>query len=252
MKATKAAGLKARFAHHLPRPAVATWPTQATLAVGHYIAHTFNTGSRRREDGERFVERLQGQDRPPPRLTTEPQTVIRPWAWLAEALKRDAAAKRQSCNVQRSWPSAMENVTVQTPSIGETEHARPKTTRRCCRWWSPRVAKDAKYKADDTDMGFKPVKLLTRRQACQRRRRPTRKMQRPPKSGMIAPRRPRHLASPRPIIPSPTSAPLAATPLTPTRTSSAVHRRRSFVAERRHLRPAAVHGVGRPDADLRR
>jgi branched-chain amino acid transport system substrate-binding protein len=157
MKATKAAGLKARFGTvFLDQPG--NIANGGDLTLGHFIAHTFNPEAGGAE-GERFVADYKAKAGHVP-VFIEPQTVLG-LAMVADALKR-VKPEGGKLNVN-SLARAIETAKVKTP-VGEMS-MRAADHQALLPMVVSTVAKDAKYKADDTDMGFKPVKLFTAAEA---------------------------------------------------------------------------------------
>ena len=153
MKATKAAGLKARFGTvYLDQPGNVS--NAGENALGHFVAHAFNPEAGGAE-GEKFVTDYKAKTGHVP-VFVEPQTVFA-IEMVADALKR-TKPQDGKLNVN-AFAKALETGKLQTP-VGE---------------WSMRaadhqvqlpmvvsmVSKGAKFKADDTDMGFKPVKVFS-------------------------------------------------------------------------------------------
>ena len=158
MKATKAAGLKARFGTiFLDQPG--NIANAGDLALGHFIAHTFNPESGGAE-GEAFVADYKAKTGHAP-SATEPQTVFG-LAMVADALKR-VKPEAGVLNVN-TLAKAIETAKVKTP-VGEMS-MRAADHQALLPMVVSSVTKDAKYKADETDMGFKPVKLFTAMEAA--------------------------------------------------------------------------------------
>ena len=158
MKATKAAGLKARFGTtFLDQPG--NIANAGDLALGHFVAHTFNAESGGAE-GDRFVADYRAKTGHAP-TATEPQTVFG-LAMVADALKR-VKPEAGALNVN-ALARALETAKVKTP-VGDIS-MRAADHQALLPMVVSTVAKDAKYKADDTDMGFKPVKLFTATEAA--------------------------------------------------------------------------------------
>jgi branched-chain amino acid transport system substrate-binding protein len=158
MKASKAAGLKTRFGTvFLDQPGNIT--NAGDLAVGHYVAHAFNAEAGGAE-GERFVNDYKAKTGHMP-VFIEPQTVFG-LQMVGEALK-GTKAKDGALDVN-AFAKALETTQITTPmgkmSMRASDHqvSLPIVVSV--------VAKDAKYKADDTDMGFKPVKLFSADEAA--------------------------------------------------------------------------------------
>ena len=157
MKATKAAGLKARFGTiYLDQPG--NLANAGDLALGHYIAHTFNAEAGGAA-GDQFVRDYTAKTGHAP-AATEPQTVFG-LAMVAEALKQTKPEKG-ALNVN-AFAKALETVKVMTP-VGELS-MRAGDHQAQLPMVVSTVAKDAKYKVDETDMGFKPVKVFTAAEA---------------------------------------------------------------------------------------
>ncbi len=157
MKATKAAGLKARFGTiYLDQPG--NLANAGDLALGHYIAHTFNAEAGGAA-GDQFVRDYTAKTGHAP-AATEPQTVFG-LAMVAEALKQTRPEKG-ALNVN-AFAKALETVKVMTP-VGELS-MRAADHQAQLPMVVSTVAKDAKYKVDETDMGFKPVKVFTAAEA---------------------------------------------------------------------------------------
>jgi len=157
MKAAKAGGLKAHFGTvYLDQPGNIT--NAGDLALGHFVAHTFNAeagGS----DGERFVADFTAKTGHAP-VFVEPQAVYG-LEMVAEALRHTKPANGQ-LDVN-AFARAMETTRVKTP-MGEFS-MRAADHQLMMPLVVSMVSKDAKYKADGTDMGFKPVKVFSAEEA---------------------------------------------------------------------------------------
>lgn len=157
MKATRAAGLKARFGTiFLDQPGNVA--NAGELAVGHFVAHTFNAEAGGAE-GDRFATDYKAKTGHLP-AATEPQTVFG-LAMVAEALKR-TRPEGGALNVN-AFAKALEAASIKT-ALGEIT-MRAADHQAQIPMVVSTVAKDAKYKVDDTDMGFKPVKTFTAAEA---------------------------------------------------------------------------------------
>ncbi|KQP17843.1 branched-chain amino acid ABC transporter substrate-binding protein [Pseudorhodoferax sp. Leaf267] len=157
MKATKAAGLKARFGTiYLDQPG--NLANAGDLALGHYIAHTFNAEAGAAA-GDQFVRDYTARTGHAP-AATEPQTVFG-LAMMAEALKQTKPEKG-ALNVN-AFAKALEAAKVTTP-VGEMS-MRAADHQAQLPMVVSTVTKDAKYKVDETDMGFKPVRVFTAAEA---------------------------------------------------------------------------------------
>lgn len=157
MKASKAAGLKARFGTiFLDQPG--NLANASEVAVGHYVAHTFN-GESGGAKSEQFISDYKAKTGHAP-VFIEPQTV---WgmAMVAEALK-NVKAENGRLNVN-TFVNALENTSIDAPmgkmSMRAADHQvqLPLVVST--------VSKDAKYKVDGTDMGFKLVKVFSAEEA---------------------------------------------------------------------------------------
>lgn len=158
MKASRAAGLKARFATvYLDQPGNIT--NAGDTAVGHYIAHAFNAEAAGAE-GERFVKDYTAKMGHAP-VFVEPQTVFG-LDMVAEALKRTKPANGM-LDVN-AFARALETTTLKTP-MGEMS-MRAADHQVLMPMVVSVVSKDARYKADGTELGFKPVKVFSAEEAA--------------------------------------------------------------------------------------
>jgi len=157
MKATKAAGLKSRFGTvFLDQPG--NLANAGDLALGHFVAHTFNPEAGGAA-GERFVADYKAKTGRVPTFV-EPQTVYG-LEMVREALKRTKPdAGRLNVN---AFAAALEQTTIQTP-MGEMS-MRAADHQAQLPMVVSTVTKDARFKADDTEMGFKPVKVFSAAEA---------------------------------------------------------------------------------------
>jgi branched-chain amino acid transport system substrate-binding protein len=158
MKASKAAGLKARFGTvYLDQPG--NIANAGELAIGHFIAHAFNAEAGGAE-ADRFVADYKTKTGQPP-TATDPQTVFG-MEMVMDALKR-TKPENGSLNVN-AFAKALEAGRLKTP-MGEMS-MRAADHQVLLPMVVSTVSKDAKYKADNTDMGFKPVKVFTAEEAA--------------------------------------------------------------------------------------
>ncbi|MBE7366531.1 branched-chain amino acid ABC transporter substrate-binding protein [Ramlibacter sp. HM2] len=158
MKATKAAGLKARFGTtFLDQPG--NIANAGDLAVGHFVAHPFNAEAGGAE-GERFVNDYKAKMGRAP-VATDPQTVFG-LMMVGDALKR-TPAQGGALNVN-AFARAMETAKIRTP-LGEIS-MRAADHQALLPIVVSTVSKDARYKVDETDMGFKPVKVFSAAEAA--------------------------------------------------------------------------------------
>lgn len=154
MKATRAAGLKARFGTtFLDQPG--NIGNAGDLALGHFIAHTFNAEAGGAE-ADRFMADYKARTGRLP-AGTEPQTVYG-LAMVAEALKNTKPGNGGAFSVN-AFARALEGAKIRTP-MGEIS-VRAADHQALLPMVVSTVTKDAKYKVDDTDMGFKPVKVVS-------------------------------------------------------------------------------------------
>ena len=153
MKAAKAGGLKARFGTvYLDQPGNVS--NAGETALGHFVAHTFNPEAGG-ADGEKFVADYKARMGHVP-VFVEPQTVFA-LEMVADALKR---TKPEGGNLNvNAFAKALETAKVKTP-VGEMS-MRAADHQAQLPMVVSMVVRDAKFKADDTDMGFKPVKVFS-------------------------------------------------------------------------------------------
>jgi branched-chain amino acid transport system substrate-binding protein len=157
MKASRAAGLKVRFGTvFLDQPG--NVGNAGDTALGHYVSHAFNMESNAAT--ERFGNDYKAKTGHYPAFI-EPQTVFG-MQMLGVALKQtkprgDGADIAQLAKV-------LEKVTIDTPmgksSIRAADHQVMLPVVVSV------VSKDAKFKVDGTDMGFKPVRQFTADEAA--------------------------------------------------------------------------------------
>jgi branched-chain amino acid transport system substrate-binding protein len=152
MKATQAAGLKVRFATVF-LDQVGNLANAGEVALGHYIAHPYNIEAAG-DEGAKFAEDYKAKTGHYPSYT-EPQTVIGV-RFLGEALKQ-VPPKDGKLSVP-DLARALEKVAY-TSSLG-TYTMRAEDHQVQLPMVVSKVGKNAKYKADGTDMGFEPVKVL--------------------------------------------------------------------------------------------
>ncbi len=158
MKASKAAGLKARFGTvFLDQPGNVA--NAGDTALGHFIAHAFNPEAGGAES-TRFVDDFKAKTGHVPTFV-EPQAAFG-LDMVAEALRR-TKPQGDALNVN-AFAKALEGTRIRTP-MGEVS-MRAADHQVLMPMVVSVVAKDAKYKADGTDMGFKPVKVFTAEEAA--------------------------------------------------------------------------------------
>ncbi|WP_147156383.1 ABC transporter substrate-binding protein [Reyranella soli] len=158
MKAAGDSGLKARFlAYWIDQPG--NIANAGDTADGHYTQSTFFPDA----NGEKtaaFAEDFKAKTGQYP-LNVQGHVTHAMWG-LGEALKALKAKPGDKLNV-KALASAMENVTVDT-SMGPIK-MRSEDHQALVPLAIAVVSKDAKFKADNTERGFKTIKLLTGEQA---------------------------------------------------------------------------------------
>lgn len=153
MKATKSAGLKVRFGTvYLDQ--VGNIANAGEQAIGHFVAQTFNAEAAG-EEGDRFVADYKAKTGRIP-VATEPQTAFG-LEMVADALKR-TRPENGALNVN-TLVLNLETGRLKTP-MGEIR-MRATDHQALLPFVVSQVSKDAKYKADDTALGFKPVKVFS-------------------------------------------------------------------------------------------
>ena len=158
MKASKAAGLKVRFgAVFLDQPG--NLANAGEVALGHYVAHTFN-GEYSSPETALYMTDYKAKTGHFPTFI-EPQTT---WGMVmvSEALKR-VKPENGALNVS-AFAKALESTKIKSP-LGEMS-MRAQDHQALLPIAVSVVSKDAKYKADDTDMGFKLVKVFSAEEAA--------------------------------------------------------------------------------------
>ncbi|MDM0066384.1 branched-chain amino acid ABC transporter substrate-binding protein [Variovorax sp. J31P207] len=153
MKAAKASGLKARFGTvYLDQPGNVS--NAGDLAIGNFVVHAFNAEAAGAA-GERFVADYTAKIGHAP-VFVEPQTVFG-LDMVTDALKRTKPVGG-ALDVN-AFAKALEAGKFMTP-MGEMSMRAADHQVQMPLVVSV-VSKDAKYKADGTDMGFKPVKVFS-------------------------------------------------------------------------------------------
>lgn len=157
MKATKAAGMKTRFATaFLDQPG--NLANAGDVAIGHFVAHPFNP-----EAGgaaaEKFANDYKAKTGHMPAFI-EPQTMFG-LQMVGTALKK-VKPEGGTLNVN-TLAKELEQTKIMTP-VGEMS-MRAADHQAQMPIVVSIVAQDAKFKVDDTPMGFKPVKVLTAAEA---------------------------------------------------------------------------------------
>ncbi|XHS78008.1 branched-chain amino acid ABC transporter substrate-binding protein [Burkholderiaceae bacterium UC74_6] len=158
MKATKAAGLKVRFGTVYLDQA-GNIANAGEQALGHFVVQTFNAEAAGAE-GERFVNDYKAKTG---HLPVAPEaTAVFALDAVGDALRRTPAANG-ALNVV-ALARNLETVKLNTP-MGEMR-MRAADHQVLLPVAVSTVTKDAKYKADDTELGFKPVRLFTADEAA--------------------------------------------------------------------------------------
>lgn len=158
MKSAKNSGLNVRFGTaFLDQPGNVA--NAGSTAQGHFVAHAFNaeaTGDR----SEKFALEYKSKTGHMPAFI-EPQTVFA-LSMIGKVLK-DTKADEGRLNVN-SFALKLENAVVSTP-MGDSK-MRASDHQLLMPIVVSTVSMDAKFKADGTEMGFKPVKLLSADEAA--------------------------------------------------------------------------------------
>jgi len=128
-------------------------------ALGNFVVHTFNPEAGG-ADGQSFVNDYKAKSGHVP-VFIEPQTVFG-LAMVADALRR-TKPEGGALNVN-SFAKALEAAKIKTP-VGEIT-MRASDHQALLPMVVSTVTKDAKFKADDTDIGFKPVKVFSAEEAA--------------------------------------------------------------------------------------
>jgi branched-chain amino acid transport system substrate-binding protein len=159
MKAAGDSGLKSRFlAYWIDQPG--NIANAGDTALGHYTLSTFFADANG-EKSAAFAEDFKTRTGSYP-LNVQGHTVHGMWG-LGDALKALKAKAGDKLDVKQ-LAFAMEKVTVDT-SMGPIK-MRPEDHQALLPLAVAVVSKDAKFKADNTDKGFKTIKLLSGEQAA--------------------------------------------------------------------------------------
>lgn len=158
MKASKAAGLTARFGTaFLDQPG--NIANAGDAALGHYVAHAFNADANGK-DSEVFAEDYKAKTGHYP-VYTEGQTVF--GLQMVASVLKGVKAQDGKLNVN-AFAKALETARVKTP-VGESA-MRADDHQILLPIAVSKVSKDAKFKADNTPMGFQTVKLFSAQEAA--------------------------------------------------------------------------------------
>ena len=159
MKAAKSAGLKVRFGTVYLDQA-GNIANAGEQAAGHFVAQTFNAEAAGAA-GDAFMADYKAKSGHVP-VATEPQTVFG-LDMVADALKRTHPGKDGALNVN-ALARNLETTKLKTP-MGEAS-MRAADHQVLLPIVVSIVSKEAKYKADGTELGFKPVKTFTAEEAA--------------------------------------------------------------------------------------
>src|SRR3546814_528341 len=158
MKASKAAGLTARFGTaFLDQPG--NIANAGDVALGHYVAHAFNADANGK-DSEVFAEDYKSKTGHYP-VYIEGQTVF--GLQMAGSVLKGVKAQDGKLNVN-AFARALETAKFKTP-VGEAA-MRGDDHQVLMPIAVSKVTKDAKCKADNPDMGFHTVKLFSAQEAA--------------------------------------------------------------------------------------
>lgn len=151
MKATSAAGLKMRFGTVF-LDQVGNIANAGETALGYYVSHPFNAELNKQT--EQFAEEYKAKTGHYPTFV-EPQTVFG-MMLIGEALK--SVKPVNGAFNTTAMAKALEKTKVRSP-VGENS-IRAADHQVMIPMVVSKVTKDAKFKADGADMGFKPVKVF--------------------------------------------------------------------------------------------
>jgi branched-chain amino acid transport system substrate-binding protein len=158
MKASKAAGLKARFGTtFLDQPGNVA--NAGDVALGHYVVHAFNADANGQES-ERFAEDYKAKNGRYP-VFIEGQTVF--GMLMVGAVLKGLRPQDGRLNVN-AFAKALESAKFKTP-MGEAS-MRSEDHQILLPVAVSKVSNEAKFKADGTKMGFQTVKLFSAQEAA--------------------------------------------------------------------------------------
>ncbi len=158
MKASKAGGLRARFGTtFLDQPG--NIANAGEVALGAYVVHAFNSDANGKES-EQFAEDYKSKTGHYP-VYVEGQTVF--GLQVVASVLKGVKAQNGKLNTN-TFAKALETAKFKTP-LGESE-MRAADHQLLLPIAVSEVRKDARYKADNTDMGFKTVRLFTAQEAA--------------------------------------------------------------------------------------
>ncbi len=158
MKSAQSSGLSVRFGTcFLDQPG--NLANAGETALGHFIAHAFNLNALDKK-GEQFAETYKAKTGHYPTYV-EPNA-INAMGMLGDALKR-VTPENGKLNINK-LVVAMEKARYLTP-LGEMR-MRLEDHQALLPMVVSIVSKDVKYKTDDTDMGFKPIKVISAEEAA--------------------------------------------------------------------------------------
>lgn len=159
MKATRAAGLQTRFGTtYLDQPG--NIANAGDLALGHFVVQAFNPEAAG-DAGTAFIKDYEAKTGHAPTFI-EPQTVFG-LMMVADAMSRVQPDDQGKLNVP-ALAFELENTTIETP-MGTTS-MRAEDHQALMPMVVSVASKEASFKADGTDIGFKPVKVLSAAEAA--------------------------------------------------------------------------------------
>ncbi|GAA3992853.1 branched-chain amino acid ABC transporter substrate-binding protein [Comamonas faecalis] len=158
MKASKAAGLNARFGTtFLDQPG--NIANAGDVALGNYVVHPFNADANGAQS-EQFAEDYKSKTGHYP-VYVEGQTVF--GLQMVASVLKNVKAEGGKLNTN-TFAKTLEKAKFNSP-LGESQ-MRADDHQILLPIVVSKVAKDARYKADNTDMGFKTIKLFTAEEAA--------------------------------------------------------------------------------------
>lgn len=158
MKASKAAGLKTRFGTaFLDQPG--NIANAGEVAIGHFVGNAFNPDANGKES-EQFAQDYKAKMGHFPAFV-EAQTVF--GLQMVGSVLKTVKAQNGKLNVN-GFAKALETAKFKTP-VGESS-MRAEDHQLLLPIVVSTVSKDAKFKVDDTSMGFKTVKVFNAQEAA--------------------------------------------------------------------------------------
>lgn len=158
MKASKAAGLNVRFGTaFLDQPG--NIANAGDVALGHFVSHTFNADANG-ADSEQFAQAYKAKTGRMP-VYTEGQTVF--GLQMVAAVLKNLKPQDGKFN-SNAFAKALESARYKTP-LGESV-MRAEDHQILMPIVVSQVTKEAKFKVDNTDMGFQTIKIFTAQEAA--------------------------------------------------------------------------------------